>query len=136
MVSLAVKAAKTAVNLAPDSEKALTILADAANSDRQFDTAIAAAEELIRINPKAVDHRLLLAVAYLGKNDYKKAETICRETLAIHSLLPQVHLYLGVCQHQQGDAKGGRQSRDTAIGLASQPAQKSAFGEWYAQQTR
>ena len=134
--SLAVKAAKTAVHLAPDSEKALTRLAQAANDDRQFDAAIAASEELIRINPKAVDHRLLLAVAYLGKNDYKKAETICRETLAIHSLHPQIHLYLGVCQHQQGDAKGGRQSRDTAIGLASQPAQKSAFGEWYAQQTR
>ena len=129
-------AASTAARLAPESEAALTELAEAALAVGKFDDAIAAATTLVRMSPTAVEPYLIRAMAHGRAGNWDRAEDDCRAALRVHPLHPQVRVLLGVCRHHRGDPAGGQAEADTAAGLATSPRQRATILDWYRQETR
>ena len=129
-------AAERAVKLAPESEAALTQVAEAALLSDKLDRAEEVAAKLIAMSPRTIDHRLARASVFTAKKEWAKAEEDCRVALKIHPLHPLAHLMLGVCLHKRGDRDGGRKEFETAIGLTTTTQQRSAFGDWFLRETR
>ena len=67
---------------------------------------------------------------------WEKAEEDCRAALRIQPLHPTARLILAVNLHQRGNVEAGKKEFETAIGLATQEQQKSAFREWFLRETR
>ena len=132
----ALGAAEVAAAQQPASVEAQASLAVAAAATGRSDTAVAAATEVIRLNPSGVDARLLRASIYLQQGEWEKAEADCRAALAIHPLHPRARLLLAVCRHRLGDPAGGRREAETAAGLATTPQQRAGMREAYRTQTR
>jgi hypothetical protein len=130
------EAATNAAALAPDSELAQGNLAAAAATTRDFDVALRAAGEAIRLSPSAVEPLLLRAGIYQLQGDWVRAESDCRAALAIHPIYPRAHLLLGICRHHRGDAAGGRKEAELATSLATKPQQRTALLDFYREQTR
>jgi tetratricopeptide (TPR) repeat protein len=131
-----VEVAQVAVALEPDSEVALVQLAGAAVAADDFALAVRTADKLIPLNPSSIDHRLTRAVAYLYLNDWQKAESDCREALAIQPLHPNGHFMLAVCLHKQGNPIAGQRELDIALRLAPTPQVRSALLDEYRRLTR
>lgn len=135
-LSVARKAAVNALALAPESESALAVAANAAIAVGQFEEAVHAATKLIGKNPTAIEPRMTRALAFVHQGEWAKAEQDCREALRIHPLYPRARLLLAVCRHRQGDPAGGLKEAETAAGLVPNPQQRTAFLEWYQEQIR
>lgn len=132
----ALKAAKAAVALAPESEPALALLTDAATAVGQFDVAEGAANALVRMAPTAVDPLLSRGVVFSRKGDWARAEDDCRAALRIHPLHPRARLLLAVCRHRRGDPADGRREAEAAARLSPDPKQRAFILEWYQRETR
>ena len=129
-------AAENAAKLAPDSEVALAAVAEAALANGRFDRAEEASTKLIGMSPRSVEHYATRATARALRKQWAKAEEDCRAALAIHPLHPQSRLILAACLHGQGNAEAGKIEAETAYGLATKPAQKSAFRDWFLREVR
>ena len=129
-------AAERAVRLEPDSEAALIQVAEAALGMERYDRAEEAATKLIALNPRSVDHLLSRATISTVRKRWEKAEEDCRAALRIQPLHPTARLILAVNLHQRGNVEAGKKEFETAIGLATQQQQKSAFREWFLRETR
>ncbi len=129
-------AAERALKLAPESEAALTEVAEAAFDEAGYARAEWAAGALIALNPKSVEALMLRANFSAARKQWESAERDCRAALKIHPLHAQARLVLAVCLHARGDAVAARIEAETAIGLIPLPAQKSAFRTWFLQQSR
>ncbi len=132
----ALDAATTASNLAPESEEARADLASAAAASGKFAEAIAAAGELIRLNPSSLDPLLLRAGIFLQMEKWKEGEKDCRSALAIHPLHPRARLLLAISMYRLGERAGARREADTAAHLTTNAQQKAAFEELFRTQTR
>jgi hypothetical protein len=129
-------AARNAVRLEPDSELRKTILAEALMTVGLEAEAESIIDGLIAANPSLVDHRLSRVKLLLNRREWSKAETACKEVLAIHPQLPEAHLYRAFCRDRLGDAAGGRAGLETAVSLAPKATLKAEFRRWYQQGTR
>ncbi|MCI0700149.1 MAG: tetratricopeptide repeat protein [Planctomycetia bacterium] len=130
------KAAEAAIRLTPQSELALAEFAEAALGVGLLDRAEESATRVIGMNPTSVDYLLTRASVFAGQKRWDKAEEDCRAALRIQPLHPQARLMLGICLHHRGNPEAGRKEAQTAIGLATHPRQKTAFQQWYQQETR
>ena len=129
-------AAERAVRLEPDSEAALIQVAEAALGMERYDRAEEAATKLIALNPRSVDHLISRATISTVRKRWEKAEEDCRAALRIQPLHPAARLILAVNLHQRGNVEAGKKEFETAIALATQQQQKSAFREWFLRETR
>jgi hypothetical protein len=129
-------AAEKAARLAPESEVALTQLAEAALAAGRADRTAEVATRLVAMNPSSVEPLLLRARAFAEQNDWEKAESDCRAALRIHPLHQGARLLLGICRHHRGDPAGGRREAETAATLATSPQQAAALRDWYRRATR
>lgn len=135
-ISGMLEAATAAAALAPESEETQGKLAWAAASAGQLDTALAAADATVRMNPTSVEPYLLRAWVHIFRREWPRAEADCRAALAIHALHPRAHLLLGVCRHRLDDPRGGRKEADLAASLATRPEQRETLLKLYAAQTK
>ena len=129
-------AAERALKLAPESEAALTEVADAAFDGAEYDRAEWATGALIALNPRSAESLLLRANVHAARKRWESAERDCRAALKIHPLHARARLVLAVCLHARGDAAAAGIEAETAIGLIVIPAQKSSFRMWFQQQKR
>ena len=90
----------------------------------------------ISLNPRSVDHLISRATISTVRKRWEKAEEDCRAALRIQPLHPAARLILAVNLHQRGNVEAGKKEFETAIGLATQQQQKSAFREWFLRETR
>ncbi len=131
----AVQAARAAVTADPRSETALGRLALEARLAGALDTALPAADELVRMNPTSLAHRLDRAEIYLQRRDWSRAEADVRAALAIQPLHWKARLYLAVCRHQQADPAGALDEVKVATGLMPERL-RAAYMRWYREQIR
>lgn len=132
----AMRAARSTLALAPDSEEALLTLTFTATTDGQTDVALGAADKLVVLNPTAPDYWATRATAHMSATNWAKAEADLREALKLQSLAPRTRVLLAVCRHRQGDAAGAQKELDLAVSLVSDPRAKAAFQEQFRGQTR
>lgn len=128
-------AATMAEALAPDSEEALAMIAEAALTS-DIDLALTTADRLITANPSVTTYRTLRAQAHVKKQDWAAAAADCRAALAIFPHNPDARVILGVCLHKQGDAAAGQAELEAAMKLVSNPQAKDRFRRWYTNMTR
>lgn len=133
---LALRAARNAVRLEPDSELRRISLAEALIATRSHAEALTEIDKLVKMNPRLLEHRILRASVHLNGGDWAKAEAACREALAIHPQHPMAHLYLALCRNRLGDVAGGIAGLETAVALAPKPVQKADYRKWYEKRTR
>jgi hypothetical protein len=132
----AVEAARAAVAADPRSETALGRLALEARLAGDLDTALPAADELVRMNPTSLAHRVARADVYLRRHDWARAEAEARAALALQPLYWQPRLYLAVCRYHQADPAGAREEATTAAGLIPDQRLRAAYMSWYREQIR
>ncbi|MBX3400021.1 MAG: hypothetical protein KF873_14870 [Gemmataceae bacterium] len=129
-------AARKAHRLANESESASMLLADALVANRDYYKALAITDRLVATNPRLIEHRLQRARTLILMEEWTRAETACRDLLAIHPLLPEAHLLLAHCRQRQGDRDGGEAGLETAVRLATKPSVRDDFRKWYRGQSR
>jgi hypothetical protein len=132
----AMLSAQTAVALVPDSEFGLSALVSAATAADNLDRAAEAADRLVAINPRAVQHLLARAEVRLRRGDWAGVEADARAALAVQPLSRDSRAYLAVARAKQGDAAGGRKEYEAALGLAPKAAQRESLRQWYEDITR
>jgi predicted CXXCH cytochrome family protein len=130
------EACRAAVKLDAKSESALAALAFAATQAGDFDTALRAADELIRMNPSSTEHRLTRAAANLLQKEWARVEGDCRAALEIYPLLAEARLLTAVARHHQGDRVAARREFEAALRLSHNPRQKAVYEGFYRQHTR
>lgn len=120
----AAEAARNARSLGPASEEILAL----------FPTDAAALDELVRLNPRSVEHRLGRATLALSRDACAEAAADAQAAATIQPLHPQARLYAAVCRHRAGAAAEARRDAD-AVG-ADYPARRADYARWYRERTR
>jgi tetratricopeptide (TPR) repeat protein len=132
----AVAAARAAVVLSPESEASQARLCLESRQAGDPETALLAADALVKMSPTAVQHWLARAEIHISRRDWPKADSDARAALAIQPLHWKGHLYLGVCRHHRGDSAAARQERATAARLIPSDQLRAAYLHWFSEQTR
>jgi tetratricopeptide (TPR) repeat protein len=130
------KGAKAAVNLAPESEAAVTALTEAASAAGEYELAVESAGKWASLNPQSPDPLIARAFVHLKMASWEKAAADCRAALKLHPLHAEGHLYLAVCRHHQGDPEGGAKEAQVAAQLEPDPREREYLSEWYRRATR
>jgi predicted CXXCH cytochrome family protein len=125
-----VQAVRRAAELALDSEPVLSALAKAEASVRAYPEALAATGRLIRLNPAAVEHRLLRASVLLMTHDWAGAEAECRDALAVNPLSAEAHVLRSMALSGLGKADEARKAADAGLALETNPEVQNRYRGW------
>ena len=132
----AVAAARAAVVLSPESEASQARLCLESRQAGDPETALLAADALVKMSPTAVQHRLRGPRSTFHDGTGQGPKATARAALAIQPLHWKGHLYLGVCRHHRGDSAAARQERATAARLIPSDQLRAAYLRWFSEQTR
>jgi Flp pilus assembly protein TadD len=130
------RAARNASALAPESDAALAVLAEAATAAGKYDEAESAAGKWVRASPGSTDALVSRALVYLARENWERAEEDCRAALRIQPLSPQAHLALAICRYHRGDRTAAERELQTAVRLESDPRERDLLTDWYRRATR
>jgi hypothetical protein len=127
----ALAAAQEGLKHSPKSEKLLAQVANIADAVNQPELAFDSLNQLIAQVPTSHDYlaRRMLTGVTLGRWD--QAEADCRELLRLNPLFPMAHLVMGMSLHGSGQKVDARREINTAIELATTPAQKASIQSWF-----
>ena len=131
----AIKAARRAAALDPESEAALTRLAEVAEGAGDFELMATTMQKLVVLCPSSADYRATFAAALADLKRWQSAEAEARQALAIHSLHPTARVVLAACLNRLGDPRAARIEFDAALLQISTPQQRSSLSDWYLRQT-
>jgi hypothetical protein len=131
-----VEAARSAVAADARSETTLGRLALEARLAGDLETALPAADQLVRMSPTALSHLVGRAEVHLRRRDWARAEADARAALAVQPLYWKARLYLAVCRHHQADPAGAREEAATAARLIPTERLRAAYMSWYREQIR
>jgi predicted Zn-dependent protease len=88
------------------------------------------------MSPTSVEPYLMRAAVAAAQKNWTGAEAECRTALRLNPLQPHARLMLAIALHNGGNPGAGRAEAATALGLALNPQQKSAFQDRYRRETR
>jgi tetratricopeptide (TPR) repeat protein len=113
----ALKAAETAVGLAPENGTARARLAELLLSLGRLDQGVKSAQEAASLNPDDSYPRTLLGFAYLTQIRTKKARKAFEKAISLDSAAPLPRLGLGLAKIRDGALDEGRAEIEIAVGL-------------------
>lgn len=125
------RCAERAVILEPNSEFALDELVEAAMDIKRYDRAAEAADRLVSMNPRAIDHLVSRATLRLAMKEWEKAAEDSQAALKIQPLNVQARLALAASMLRTGDRDGAIKQADTAIELTTQARQRALYRDWF-----
>lgn len=132
----ALRAARRAAALAPDSEPIRARLAEVAAAAGDYDQMAAAARALLAAHPTSADNRVSLATALVFQRDWAGAEAEARRALELQPLHPSARLVLGACRARQGDPRAGRLELDRALRFTPAAERRATMTDWFLKHTR
>jgi predicted CXXCH cytochrome family protein len=126
-----VQALRKAASLLPDSEQVLFSQAIAEGMAKEYPTALALTDRLIRMNPASIEHRQLRASILITMRDWAGAEKACREAISVNPMAAEPRALLRMSLNAQGKREEAKQQGEIALALEYNPAVQKEYRQWF-----
>ncbi|HEY3359025.1 MAG TPA: tetratricopeptide repeat protein [Polyangia bacterium] len=100
-----------------DLARIYTNLARAARFKGHMDKALAAYQELIKLNPRDADAHLQVGQIYVSQGQHDRAANAFRTVVRLKPRLGEAHFRLGLCLLRQHDAEGALACFEQAVAI-------------------
>lgn len=122
---------RKAAELTPDSEDVLSTLAEAEIYSRHLAESLTAVEKLIRLNPSAIEYRLMRASVHYLARDWPAAESSCRDAMAINPMNAESHILRAMSLEALGRSDEAKKEAAIALQLERNPDIQKQYRSWF-----
>jgi tetratricopeptide (TPR) repeat protein len=119
----AVEAAKTLVRLKPDSES-YAVLGSALAMRAQYDAAITASKESLRLNPTNANAYVTISYSLIRLDRNPEAIDAASKAVGIDPKLALAYINIGYAKNEIGDFRSAIASAERGLGTATEPREK------------
>jgi Flp pilus assembly protein TadD len=124
-------AIRKAAELQPNSEVILAAQAATEMSARSYRTAREITDQLIQMNPAAVEYRIQRAKILLSTHELAAADQACHDALAINPMSAEAHILRAKVLDGLGRTIEAQKEADVAISLEANPQVQQQLRQWF-----